>query len=319
VKINRETYEQVFIDYLEGNLTDVQLKELIVFLDNNPDLQQELKEITSYAKKDEEIETPKSFVKDSLKKTNLLQDDKSNFDELCIAFHENQLSEKQENILLEMIEKSPKLNKEFHLYANLKYKPDFSIIYPNKQQLLKKQRKILPAYFSYAASIILIVSFVFYWSSQDSKTIIEPKTEIAESSPYEQLNIGFSKKTEKKYQAIVSTKKPESFDKKKTIKQQIITKTILQAKQQEAILNPTSTTKELPIKNIKTRSENPTFKSYIAEFFQNIVGEDVYQQKKIKEQQQNNSLNPKIQQVPLSDNTAQFHYKKMILGSESEN
>lgn len=311
MKINRETYEQVFIDYLEGNLTDVQLKELIVFLDNNPDLQQELKEITSYAKNKEEIKKPVFSAKDSLKKDILLQDDKSNFDELCIAFHENQLSEKQENNFLEIIEKSPELSKEFHLYAALKYKPDFSIVYPNKQGLLKKERKIFPAYFSYAASIILIVSFVFYWSSQNSKTITNSKIEIAKTSLNKQLNVGFSKNSKEKYQAIVSEKKPEIIQQKT---KKVLRKTLLQTKQQEAFVVPTKETKD---KN--KRIPNSSFKSYIADFFQNIVGEDIYQKNLHKKIKKRNIPNQNIKQIPLSDNTPPlFQYNKMILGSESE-
>ena len=231
MKINRETYEQIFIKYLEGDLTDTEIKKLILFLDKNPDLQRELQEITSYAKNKEVIETEFS-IKDSLKKKTLLQNNKSNFDELCIAFYEDLLSEKEENILLSIIDNSQELNKEFHLYGMLKYKPDLSVTFPNKEKLLKKQRKMFPAYLSSAASIILIVSFVFYWASQNSKPITKSKTEIAKESSYKQLNVGFSKKTEKKYQAIVSTPKQETKKQIKIKKQFRITRTLKTNKQQ---------------------------------------------------------------------------------------
>ena len=311
MKIDRETYEQVFIAYLEGRLTDTQIKDLIIFLDENPDLQKELQDITSYAKEKQEVK-PTFFVKDSLKKEPLLKEDASNFDELCIAFHENILSEKQENILLEMIENSSKLNKEFHLYGVLKYKPDLSIQYPNKQQLLKKQRKKLPVYFSYAASIILITSFVFYWSIQNTNTEISQKEIAVKPFSYKQLSVGFSKDTKEKYQAIVSQEK------------QVVNKKVMYSKKREKkYIDVSPKEKNLALlddKKLEKRKAKPQeFKSYIAEFFKNIVGPDVYQQKQKKIENPKKSKYTSIQKFPLSDNTPSFHYRKIILGSESEN
>ena len=42
MKINRNNYEAFFIDYLEGNLDEKMVDDFIEFLQQNPDLKEEL-------------------------------------------------------------------------------------------------------------------------------------------------------------------------------------------------------------------------------------------------------------------------------------
>jgi hypothetical protein len=178
MKISRETYEHYFIDYLEGNLSDDEIKILIDFLDQNPDLEDELRDITSFSKQQAPILnfTKSSLLASSLKKENIFEENESNFEDLCISFYEGALSDKEEQLFLELAESREDLMLTFENYAHTKAKSDLSIIFPNKSTL-KKQKKILwQQYISYAASIIFILGFVFYISNKSSRRELNTNT-----------------------------------------------------------------------------------------------------------------------------------------------
>ncbi len=163
MKINKNTYESFFIDYLDGNLSDNEIKILIDFLDQNPDLENELRDLTSFTKQ-QNTKTSDSIQFDNsfLKRKPIFDEKESNFDELCISFYEGLLNKKEEKQLLNLTEHKADLATIFDTYALTKTKPNYSIIYPNKASL-KKQKKILwKQYTAYAASIILILGFIFY-------------------------------------------------------------------------------------------------------------------------------------------------------------
>ncbi len=170
MNINRDTYESIFIDYLDGNLSDKEIKLLIQFLDNNPDLEEELKDLTSYSKQQKQpSRETEPFSGSSLRKEIIFEEEESNFDELCIAFYEDLLNEKQEQQLLELTDTHKSLKTTFDLYANTKAKANQSITYPNKSSLKKHKKIVWHQYVSYAASIIFVLGFIFY--IQNNKTI----------------------------------------------------------------------------------------------------------------------------------------------------
>ena len=47
MQIDRSNYEIWFIDWLDGNLNSLQVEQLKLFLDQNPDLREELNDLTT--------------------------------------------------------------------------------------------------------------------------------------------------------------------------------------------------------------------------------------------------------------------------------
>jgi len=163
MNITRNTYENYFIDYLDGNLSDNEIKILIEFLDKNPDLEEELKDLTSFSKQQEtNTITPDLSFSNSLKKEPIFDENESNFDELCISFYEGLLNEKEEQHLLELTESRNDLLHIFEAYSFTKVKANKSITFPNKSALKKHKRILWHQYVSYAASIIFVLGFIFY-------------------------------------------------------------------------------------------------------------------------------------------------------------
>jgi hypothetical protein len=94
-EINRHNYEIFFIDYLDGNLSPSQEKQLWSFLKENPDLKDELENFEPVEISSEKQPFPE---KQQLKKTVLLDEsNRSNFDELCIRYIEGDLSLKEKD------------------------------------------------------------------------------------------------------------------------------------------------------------------------------------------------------------------------------
>lgn len=104
--INKNNYEAWFLDYSEGNLNQEQIAELLLFVENNPELQETFNEF--------EIIPLNSSVslssneKNNLKKSELLSDFSIN-EELIIRYVENDLPE----IKRKEVETLAKQNKNF--------------------------------------------------------------------------------------------------------------------------------------------------------------------------------------------------------------
>jgi len=157
ININRNNYEQYFVDYLDGNLSQQDEQQVVLFLEQNPDLKEELEEF-------EQIEIVKDEIafsnKSSLKKQTVLSGLATNFDEICIASIEGDLKETQELELSEFIEANRDRQRDYDLFKLTKIPLDKTVVYSQKAELKKKERtgfKLHYAIYSAAASIILLI------------------------------------------------------------------------------------------------------------------------------------------------------------------
>jgi hypothetical protein len=158
MEINRSNYEIWLIDWLDGNLSHLQIEELMLFLDENPDIKKESEDIISFSlQPSEDTYTGKNNLK---KSTSDLEG--SQFEYLCVAYLENDISASQEAELSEIINADPDKKKTFELIQKTRIIPT-TLSYPYKNQLIKKtatQRIIRLSVWglSTAASIALLVA-----------------------------------------------------------------------------------------------------------------------------------------------------------------
>lgn len=144
MKINRNNYEVWFLDYYEGRLTPEQVKELMEFLYLHYDLKQEFESFENVS-----IPQAKKVVfdgKELLKKKIIVSVgniNESNYTDLFIAYHENDLSEEEKNNVLLFVEKNPSLKKDFELFSKTRVAADTSLKFDAKQNL--KKSKIVTA------------------------------------------------------------------------------------------------------------------------------------------------------------------------------
>jgi len=119
MKPDLSNYEIWFSDWLDGKLNEQQVRELELFLKENPELKEELESIASICLK------PGKFLfpgKEMLKKSaeNYLPEQ---FEHLCIGFLENDLGREQLDELNDIIEKDSQKKKTFELISKLKLIP----------------------------------------------------------------------------------------------------------------------------------------------------------------------------------------------------
>ncbi len=136
MKINRKNHEAYFLDYRENNLSPEQVAELMIFLEQNPDLKASFEAF-------ENIElvadnSIKFATKENLKKPHLIPIDnitESNYEEKMVAKLEGDISEDENIELTAFMELNPKLKLEYNLLRSTFLKPDESIIYLDKESL----------------------------------------------------------------------------------------------------------------------------------------------------------------------------------------
>jgi hypothetical protein len=133
MQINRSNYELWFIDWLDGKLNNIQAESLMHFLDENPDLKEEIDEINSLKLRPSEKIFPH---KNRLKKSSANVTD-SQFEYLCVAYHENDLPPEQSTELKVLVDHDPEKHKVFNLFRNTKLSPP-SVSYKGKKLLIRR-------------------------------------------------------------------------------------------------------------------------------------------------------------------------------------
>lgn len=186
MKINRENYEIFFIDYLDGSLSDDQIKDLESFLLINPDLKEELEGLERAILIPQNLSFPE---KNSLYRSSLSTKlSEKNFEDHCIAYLEGDLDQNQIAVFEKLIENNPDLKNEFLKYQNTILKKDLSIIFPDKSSLKKKvlplgSAVIYPALSAVAAILIFLIIFRWNYHS-DIPLSAEPETIAVNKAPY---------------------------------------------------------------------------------------------------------------------------------------
>lgn len=179
--INKHNYEAYFLDFLEGNLTEVQEQALHLFLDKHPDLKAEFEETKLFYLEDSTTTVFNS--KDKLyrnEETALFRKE-----HLCIAAAEGVLTA-EEQIELDVL-----LQDETDLLAELAYFQKTrlsapSIAFPDKEDL---KRKALPliSWKTYTSAAAAAVLAIFLMNSQQAEKSYTPQS-LSLQSPTESLD-----------------------------------------------------------------------------------------------------------------------------------
>lgn len=161
MKICRENYEIWFTDWLDNNLTSRQTDELYAFLEQNVDLRDEFNDLAGIKLEPEKILYP---GKDMLRKSSS-EIDLTQFDLLCAAMVEKDLSSVQEREMQEIISSDEERKKTSEIFGMLKLHPPGEV-YSGKNKLLRKTAgqkifRLAAIGLSAAATIAFIVTIGF--------------------------------------------------------------------------------------------------------------------------------------------------------------
>jgi hypothetical protein len=160
MNISRSNYEIWFTDWLDNKLGPSEMEQLRLFLIENPDLRPEFEELNYMRLDPPMLHMP---FRELLKK-NASDLPASQFDLLCVAYHENDLSDQQKNDLREMIAGDSKREEIFALSGKIKLSPP-DIEFSAKKALMKqtlsgKIFRIAAPVLSAAATIVIALLLI---------------------------------------------------------------------------------------------------------------------------------------------------------------
>jgi len=162
INIDLHNYELYVIDFIEGNLNDSHRESFELFLRDNPEIKNEVFELSTSEFKYLAEENYNS--KTELKKGALLSEpiNENNYIQYFIAFHENDLDEATKQSVINFVDNS-KTKIEFDSIKRLRFKEDNSIKFPLKQEIKKSTpRLILYQSLRIAASVIILLGVAWY-------------------------------------------------------------------------------------------------------------------------------------------------------------
>lgn len=174
MQINRDNYEIFLIDHLEGNLEAGLEKELLLFLEANPDLNEEYQLLAdaSYTLIPETDAVPDfTFLKKE--GAYITQDE-------MIASIEGDLNKEAEGDLQRKLKRFPAYQKDYRLFQLTKLAPE-AIVFEGKDRLKRKLAMVVPLYVRYGAVAAVLMAFfltgVLYFGSNRN-----PQTQMANNT-----------------------------------------------------------------------------------------------------------------------------------------
>ncbi len=169
MKINRNNYEPFFIDYLEGTLDEKLVDDFLEFLQQNPDLKEELSLFNPVNIEPEEITFNK---KESLYKDKY--DLEEEFNKAAISNLEGDISAKEKEKFEKYIHEHPEKEKDIALFNATKLQPDLSVKFKNKDKLYHHSAGKTVLLWSVRIAAVLILALTFYLViDRSSNTIIQ--------------------------------------------------------------------------------------------------------------------------------------------------
>jgi hypothetical protein len=157
MQIDRSNYEIWFIDWLDGNLNSQQVEQLMLFLNENPDLMEEFNDLPVVR-----LLPYGSSFPNKIKLRKLASDiSPVQFEYLCAAYLENDLTDSQKTELIDIADQNPGNKKTFDLIQLTRLTPE-NIHYEHKNLLLRltafqKALRFSVIGLSSAAAIALII------------------------------------------------------------------------------------------------------------------------------------------------------------------
>ena len=150
--ITRDNYEPFFLDYLEGKLEENMIDAFLDFLEQHPDLKEELHLFEEIELSEEPIVFP---GKGHLYKSEA--EEKTAFEIKSIALMEGDLKNEEGELFEAYLASHPELKKEYELFTQTRLVTDTGIQYPGKQHLYKKSAAFIWLNWAVAAAAVVVI------------------------------------------------------------------------------------------------------------------------------------------------------------------
>jgi hypothetical protein len=183
MKITRDNYEVVFIDYFDGSLDAAAVAELRAFLDVNPDLKAEFESFSAQplVAGDFVFENKASLKRDVITEHNIQS--------FLNAEVNRDLSAAEQQELNKFLSNNPQFQQDREFYSKAILHPDMSVVFPDK----KKLKQPVPFAFNsaivrYAIAAMLLLSLLAGSVYLFNKSANKSERHVAEASSIPSVN-----------------------------------------------------------------------------------------------------------------------------------
>jgi len=161
MKISKDNYEAFYLDYLEGTLNDQDAELLMQFLEQYPELKEDFDGFDML-----ELQTDESVVFDKAALYKTINEE--NVEDYIIAELENHNNSEDSIELQSYLNKSAEAKQLSDRYAKT-ILPAENIVFPNKEELKKKDRKLFYIIAAIAAAAVAMLLVVVYSPSNNNE------------------------------------------------------------------------------------------------------------------------------------------------------
>ncbi|MEO8568527.1 MAG: hypothetical protein ABI419_05315 [Ginsengibacter sp.] len=162
MEINRTNYEEYFLLFADNELTDYEKIEVLRFIRENKDLEDEFIMIQdTVCKPDNTVMENKASL---LRKSGFDFITEKNYEEIFVLYHDGELNDEEKRETELFFSRHPQLKKEFDLLKVVKIVPESSIIFSEKQSLYKKEKsgRVVPLIFWRLVAAAVFIGFGFW-------------------------------------------------------------------------------------------------------------------------------------------------------------
>ena len=184
MNINRDNYEEYFLLYADNELTDSEKAEVLLFVKENKDLEEEFRMIHyTISKPDANVQlTDKSFL---FRNNTISFINEKNYEEVFVLYHDNELTEKEKQETEEFLSVHKELKNDFDLIGLARFTPENSVVFTSKKILYKKEKtgKVVPVMFWRMLAAAVFIGFGLWIINLYFKKPINSNQTIAHSIP----------------------------------------------------------------------------------------------------------------------------------------
>lgn len=184
MKITGDNYEVFFLDFLDGNLEEQDMDQFLDFLEQNPDLKDELQSLQQIRLADEQIAFP---GRERLYKTQA--EETADRENKLVAYLEGDLDDAGRETLETYLASHPDIQKEYQLFAKTRLIPDGGIQYPDKRKLYRKPASVIVMNWVARAAAVVLLVWGIHAVIQNQNEPVMPKAdqEIAAARPQPEI------------------------------------------------------------------------------------------------------------------------------------
>src|SRR6056297_1202534 len=157
MKITRNNYETFFVDYLEGTLDENLVDNFLEFLQQNPDLKEELSLMDTAP-----IEPDATVFANKEKLYKEKYDAEETFNKAAIALIEGVISTSEKKEFDAYLLKHPEKQKEVKQFQQTKLQPDSSVVFAHKTKLYRRPLGKTIFMWSSRVAAVLVVALAIY-------------------------------------------------------------------------------------------------------------------------------------------------------------